>query len=266
MKQIQTLLTQRPLLCTIAVIAGAVGLLMLCRPDPGAQAQLMNWPRLAIQYGTALGLFYLMARLDWARAAGLTTPREQWHPRWLWATLPIMSIGLLNLTGAEWDQLTFSAPRVSAWALANIGTGLFEETLLRGFSFYLLIRAWGSAHKGLLQAAFVQALIFGLVHLVNLHRLPMLDVLAQVIYATLLGFSFAGLVCFTRSLWPAVMIHTFINAVGTLDEFFDPTYTDAAFSSPGINGYALAIGLIVLVAALPGYWLLKKSTAQPSCA
>lgn len=260
MKQLQYQLEQHPVISVLIAISLSIGLLYLAKFFGSGGEVLFDWPRLLVQNGVSLGLIYLLVKLDWSKGAGITTPISEWHNKWFLAMLPLLTVGLINYFMQDWAGVSFNTINLVAWLIANFSTGLFEEVLLRGFSFYVLYRAWGSSNKGMIKAAFVQALIFGLVHLLNMARMPVIDVVAQVIYSMLLGFSFAGLTLFARSIWPAVFIHMFINCIGSISEYFNPAYDADAIAGPGIAGYIVGITLIFLIATLPGLWLLKKSS------
>ena len=259
MKILQSTFEDRPLISSSLLVLLSVGMLFLVRYFGAYEEALFNWPRLLVQNGISLTLIALLIHYGWQRESGFTRPINRWGNRWYWATIPMLLIGFLNLTMVQWQSLEVSGIKVFAWLLANFSTGLFEESLLRGFCFYLLYRAWGNTRQGLYKAAFMQGLIFGLVHLVNLYQMPVLDVVAQVIYATLIGIGFAGLVFFTRSIWPAVIVHSFINSVGTINEFFNPEYVADADSGPGLIGYLVLIVVIFVISTLPGCWFLKKA-------
>mgnify|MGYP000391830025 CR=1 FL=1 len=78
----------------------------------------------------------------------------------------------------------------------------------------------------------------------------------QVTYATLLGVGFAGLVAYTRSIWPAVFTHAFINLLGSTEDLMAsaPPAEDI-----NIANYIVIIAVISLLSTLPGLWFLKKS-------
>jgi membrane protease YdiL (CAAX protease family) len=120
-----------------------------------------------------------------------------------------------------------------------------------------LLKAWGSTKKGVYKAALFQAVVFGFAHLVNLYDTPALDVIAQVIFATLIGIGFAGLVYLTRSLWPAILVHTAINSAGTVNQYLVPGISD--FQSPGLSGYLVIIVIFFVLSVIPGLMYLRTS-------
>ena len=168
-------------------------------------------------------------------------------------------IGLINVLSVDLQSLTFDLPRTAGWLYSSISTGLFEEILLRGFCFYYLYRAWQAQPNALVKAGLAQALIFGLAHTYNIFQAPLGDVVPQVVYATLLGIGFAGIAAYTRSLWPVIGIHAFINAMGDLDVFFG---VEAPAEAGSASGYLAAIAVIFVVSTIPGLAMLRRRQAQ----
>ncbi|MEX0300761.1 MAG: lysostaphin resistance A-like protein [Kordiimonas sp.] len=214
------------------------------------------------RYMIVAALFYVMIHIGWAKAAGLTSFSITGGAQYWWATtLPLILVGGLNLISTSWDSLVFKPAGLIQAFFSDFSVGLFEEILLRGVCFYILCRAWRDYNNGLIKAALVQALIFGLFHIFNLATTPAVDVIAQVIYATLLGIGFAGIVSYTRSIWLAVILHTFINAAGNLDKYFQADYVRPS-TDPA--SYAAAITLIFIIVVLPNLYLLKKIQTRQS--
>lgn len=208
------------------------------------------------RYGTALLTILLLWRLGAMRNAYISTPMSQWGSKWCLAALPIVTVGVINMFGVEWSNIQLVWQQVPFWVTENLATGVFEETMMRGLAFYLLYRAWQHQHNGLMKAAWAQAIIFGVIHLINLVNGVSIDVFAQVIYATFLGFAFAGIVAYTRSIWPAAVAHGFVNAIANINHTFVPDYVSEGTSA---LAYAFFIAVIALIAVLPGYYMLSHS-------
>lgn len=208
----------------------------------------------ALRFSMSGLVIYLLMRLNWLRQAHIAG--EKWHPRWWLATLPMLTIVALNLAGANWQAFVFTPTTILSWLSLNISVGLFEETLLRGLCFCILLQAWQHRPNGMLMAALTQAVIFGLLHLINLAHQPVLDTVSQTIYATLLGIGFAGLTLYCRSLWPAVLVHAAINLAGSMNVDLVP---GAAETEGSLVGYLVAMVIITLVSTLPGLWLIRRA-------
>lgn len=198
-------------------------------------------------------LVFALIKLRWATDAGIT--RRPWRPHWWLAMLPMLLLLPINLSSIDWSALVFTPSATIAWLGFNVSVGIFEEVLLRGFCFCLLYKAWQHRKNGLLEAAIAQAVIFGLLHLINLANNPALDTISQVIYATLLGVGFAGLAAYSRSIWPGVIVHSLINLAGSLNDL-NP---NAGENGGSLIGYLFAIIVISLVSTLPGLWQLRKA-------
>ncbi|MFT6269116.1 MAG: hypothetical protein ACJAVV_001936 [Alphaproteobacteria bacterium] len=96
-------------------------------------------------------------------------------------------------------------------------------------------------------------------HLLNLHDGFTIDVVAQVIYATLLGIGFAGIVAYTHTIWTAVLAHNFINMIGSINYTFNPSYVDSPNTAAS---YLVLIAVIFTLVTLPELWCLKKADAS----
>jgi len=206
------------------------------------------------------GIIFILYKFQWLRLSGVTTKMSEWRRNWHRLFLIMLAVGLMSLNNVEWTNLVFTADRILLWLSYTASVGLFEEVLLRGLTLCILVAAWGKTRRGLVAAAIVQAVIFGALHLIGLVNGHAIDVLAQITYATLLGFGFAGLVLYCGSLWPAVVVHFFINALGSLNESFDPNYVDTPAS--GVL-YLIFIAIIFLLTVLPGIWAIKRAPLHP---
>jgi membrane protease YdiL (CAAX protease family) len=208
---------------------------------------------------TALLLLWVLVRSGSATEAGVSLPLSAWGRRWWVPTAVMAVIALSTLTPSQVDfgHLAFTVSHTIDWLGNFLATGLQEEVWFRGVCFYILYRAWGSTRAGVYKAAAVQALLFGVLHMANLHRADLVHVIYQSCYATFIGFGFAGLVVYSRSIWPAVFLHCLFNAVGSLGNYF---------AGPGSNTSELTfttmltvVGMFFLFGALPGAWCLKRA-------
>ena len=76
----------------------------------------------------------------------------------------------------------------------------------------------------------------------------------------MIGFGFAGLVYMTKSLWPAIVVHSVINGASSINEYMQPGYE--IDNGPRVVGYAIIIILFFLGAALPGGLYLKNTSLR----
>jgi membrane protease YdiL (CAAX protease family) len=253
MKKLHDLVSRGPVLSTTLIITFSIGILMLFKYATDVPEDRELYKTIA-RYSISVLLITILVKLNWHHRAGISNGLGTWHKRWGLASTPMMLIGLLNLVGIDWSTLHFSFGNTSMWVIQNFSTGLFEEVLLRGIAFYILARAWADEPGGLMKAAITQGLIFGVLHFVNIPDAGFVMTSIQVTYATLLGFGFAGLVVFTRSIWPGVFIHTFINMMGSTQDLMKnpPAQIDS-----GPEGYVVAILLIGLLSGLPGVLFIR---------
>jgi len=143
-----------------------------------------------IRYAASFLILFLLWKWRVLPESGVSKPMNEWKAKWPLAVVPMLLVGGINITGIEWEYVEFTTSKVIGWLFDNFATGLFEEIMMRGMAFYLLYRAWRDRNNGIYQAAIAQALIFGLLHLINLRNDLTLDVVAQVTYASILGFAF----------------------------------------------------------------------------
>lgn len=261
MKHIQSVLLNYPVVSSVFIVL--LGIIAVTVP-PIILAQLFapdsrGFFALIARILVSFGIIFLILKLGWGEDAGITRPISEWGRKWQMAVLPMFLIGVLNLTGVDWASLRFDLSAAIFWISENLAVGLFEETIMRAFVFYILYRAWSAKPYALYWAAFAQAFIFGVVHLVNLIQAPSLAVYAQVVYATLLGIGFAGVVAYTGSIWSAVIAHAFINLVGNINRAFVPDYAAEANS---LSMYIVLIAVIFCLVTLPGIWCLRQVNAN----
>lgn len=248
-----TMFHRTPLLLPVLLIGGSITLFRLIGLFPFSSRFADDMAHSSAQILLGIGVLWLLKHFQLFDQAGLNRSMRDWPGKWPLAVIPIAMIGLINLLSVDWTALQFDPVRVGGWIYNSISTGFFEEILLRGFCFYFLYQCWRERKNALRLAAIAQALIFGIAHLANLQSSPAGDVIPQVIYATLLGIGFAGVTAYTGSVWPTVAVHSFINAMGDLNNFFGPDVPDEP-GSP--SGYAAAIVIIMCVSTLPGLYLL----------
>lgn len=260
MDTLKHLMNNRPVSFTVLVTLVSVGLLLAVKFFGSDPAPLFNWPRLVSLTMITILAFKTLIVFDGSKNTLPTLKLSDWQGKWFLTPLPLCLIALLSLSSANLAGAQFSPMNVTAWLLSNVATGFFEEVLMRGLCFWVLLNAWGNSRKGVFMAAFSQALIFGLAHLGNLYHMPVVDVIAQVIFATLIGIGFAGIVYLSKSLWPAILVHTSINAAGSFNKFLVPG--NSGMQSLDVNSYLVVIALFLILSAIPGILYLRAGTSH----
>ncbi|MDR2600032.1 MAG: CPBP family intramembrane metalloprotease, partial [Oscillospiraceae bacterium] len=139
-----------------------------------------------------------------------------------------------------------------------IGTGMFEEILIRGLILKLLLLAMGHTKKGIINACLISSAIFGILHIMNIVIVgDLLPVIAQVIWATFFGVFYAALFLRTKTLWIPILLHGLTN-VST--QIFNVIVSPDISQNQTASGIANALTNVAL--ALPflivGLILLRK--------
>lgn len=253
------LLTRQPLiLVLITIVLFFVTAGMLRWPLAAAvdsQATADNLAKLCA--AVLLGL--VLARSKSCRNPGIAVPISQWRKGW-WVPMLAMTPCLLPrfLTDdVEWAALQYSSRHAFDWFVWLSSSGFSEELLFRGACFCILYRAWGATRSGLQRAAVTSALLFGALHLVSLINRDLTYVLYQVCFASLIGYAFAGLVAYTRSLWPAIVLHAGINGLSGIDNYFaGPGYV---FQPDTHLALIAVVGTFLVFGSIPGYWCLRRA-------
>lgn len=179
-----------------------------------------------------------------------------WFPRQSWWVylLPALYI-CLNLFS------DFYSHRPERWVLGlsnALMTGVLEEWLCRGLIFTLLWQTFskqGSQYAPL-KAIILSAILFGGAHLANIISEPedWQAILAQCIYACMIGIGFASVYWYSGGLLPLVFIHAAINA---LDFATTPEYKPVTT----VSSFADYIPVMLIFLPLAGFGLflgLKK--------
>ena len=144
--------------------------------------------------------------------------------------------------------------------ISMLFVGIAEEVIMHAIAMGCMIMAWGHTKKGILKAAIISSMIFGLVHLIaipqdsgNIHWIYFK--VATVFFAFLISMCFAGLVHATNIVWLAAIMHGVIDAV--IGNIGDPHKIEQIIGNWDITESAISI-IISLPLGLFGYWLIVK--------
>ena len=218
-------------------------------------------PETVSSYIWSLALIVLMVRLNWAYDAGITRPMQYWHKGWTLYSLPFTLFALTNCLGTDWSVLTFTVSSSASWVFDHLAIGLYEEMLLRGVVMYILYRAWGTTKSGLFAVVFGQALIFGVIHYSNLlEGASFWAVTEQVVDATSAGIGFGGLALLLRSVWPGVVVHALLDAMGDFEVYFGSQASDlTSLGSATLLHAVYSVGSTLLIFGVLGVWMTAKA-------
>lgn len=169
---------------------------------------------------------WLLWRFGWLRKAGFL----RLGATWIWiVVLPlilyksILSIRVFSGTFTFPFPPPFITVGIITFALA---TSLLEETMYRGVLLTAMLKSWGRDRRGIILSAAVSGLFWGSLHLFNLLVRPFPVVFFQVLYITMIGFSYAVFAVSGRSIWPAVLFHWVVNASVNLALSLNPSFEE----------------------------------------
>ena len=148
--------------------------------------------------------------------------------------LPLLVLSTANF----WNSAVFehSFLETALFIASMLFIGFLEEVIFRGFLFKALSR------KSIRSALIISSVTFGMGHIVNLlNGADFLPTLLQIGYASAIGFLFTVLFIKTKSLWPGIIAHAFINAT-------------SLFAVEG-NGSVQLVSSLVMVFISVGYAL-----------
>ncbi|MDQ2757094.1 MAG: CPBP family intramembrane metalloprotease [Actinomycetota bacterium] len=193
----------------------------------------------------------VMTRMRWWRDVGfrgLTTLRDL---RFFWIPLfPVLPAAVMALSaqGAA-DELD----RLGRWIALAVLVGFVEEVAFRG----LILRAL--APGGVRRAAIISAVLFGLMHVVNLLIGADLGAtLLQVGYATAMGFAFGAAALRTDTIWPLVLIHALIDLVSFVA-------ADGTRATGPARADVLTAAVYVTMFTVYGLLVLRTVRSAPGC-
>jgi membrane protease YdiL (CAAX protease family) len=196
--------------------------------------------------GTVLALL-LAWRLGWLQAAGIAR-LGSWQV-WLLA-LAFVAYKYIVYRYAFFGTLT-SDPTILIYSssarqifVRQVVVGFVEEAIFRGLLLYALVRVWGTSRRGLFAATLVAALLFGVLHILQvLSGQSLASTLLVMAGCVFSGIWLGALVLRGGSIWPGVVVHAASNMVvniGALSVagFLPPT---SAFLLATLSGLPLVL-------------------------
>ncbi len=156
----------------------------------------------------------------------------------LWYLVPLIPMVINWVPGIDLSSMRHV---LMVFALTLL-VGFVEEAVFRGLMFTAL------RSLGTWRAVLIPSVLFGLTHSLNvLAGKSGPEALAQVAYATAIGFAFAALMVRRRLLWPLVLVHFLIDFAHFTQKpgfAFSPAWT-----------MAIVAGITVVFTAY-GLWLI----------
>lgn len=184
----------------------------------------------------------LITMLSWSEKIGFTL-QLNWR-EWL-SYLPLLILPALSALVSDF-QVT-SPAQITFFVLFAFAIGFAEEIIVRGIFLRILLP------KGRAYAVLMSSVIFGFMHLGNLLvGADLGSTLTQVVYATLIGIAFAGVLSYGRSILPLIVIHALVD--------FFPMLSGPATENSQLD---IISALILIAVQIPfaayGFWLLRRS-------
>ena len=184
----------------------------------------------------------------------------------LGAALPaflVFGITLLGQVGSrvinpaiEWK----SDPEIFLGILMLIGVGFREEILYRGVITNAIARKYAGSAKGIWITALSSSAMFGAIHLCNVfHGATFSGSLSQTLGAMGSGVFFCAVYLRGGSIWVMALLHSLINATGTVEVLFTNGAGDLASV---ISGYGVMEIIHLVLDLLLAAFLLRKSKQQ----
>ena len=127
---------------------------------------------------------------------------------------PIIIYSLITLLSSiiNLDIKTININEVIALILITLTTGLFEESICRGWLQNEFIERFGTTRKGVTLSIIISGFIFGITHIINYFTGQNLYItLNQVLLTSIIGISFGAIYYKTKNLWSVVLLHGFWN-------------------------------------------------------
>ncbi len=156
----------------------------------------------------------LLWHLRWLRTTGLAL-LGGWR-MWTAVLLPLVYMAFVGVYVYTSDLRTGVPDHRLAGAvtLNMLAVGLLEETLFRGLVLQVLLSGWGDSRWGIAGSLALSSLLFGLTHMLNLLAgKDVREALGQGLSAFVSGLCYGALVLWGGSIWPAVALHSAVNAV-----------------------------------------------------
>ena len=171
---------------------------------------------------------------------------------------------------ANWNTYTEAGSYLLLlFTFSVIIVGMAEELVFRGIIQPLFIRHFNKRKKSLYLSAVITALIFGLIHYINLLKEPdnFWGITSQVVFAFSIGVFFGGLTLRTGSILVPSIFHGLVNfAFGTGDLKQQPLQAATKEISEGINWSSIIPTTLFFAFILLGgiYMIRKVSTEEVS--
>lgn len=147
-----------------------------------------------------------------------------------------------------------------AVAVLCLLVGTFEEGVFRGILLNGLLARMGGTHGGMIGAAVVSALAFGVVHVCEelldasgMTALMWGQFFGKIVTVGMLGFLFAAIYMRTRNLWTVIALHAFNDfmLLGVVLSFGESAPAGYVFDDVAMGGMVLIAYLVYAAVSAP---------------
>jgi membrane protease YdiL (CAAX protease family) len=223
---------QRPgwfsLLITILVLAFYIiaGILAALGSSNAVESNLIE------AFGRVVGAIafaVIVFRFGWQQASGLN--RLGSPQSWL-VGFSILGYEIITHVFPLASDVNFgngiSTEAVSV-ALNALATGPLEEIPFRGLVLIAFVQLWAFKEKGIVKSVIAGSFFFGASHLIHLLLgRPFPQALYISLNAFLAGIYYAAIILRWKTIWPAIALHSMLNAlIGTV-AFYTPGFQEPA--------------------------------------
>ncbi len=167
----------------------------------------------------------------------------------------LVLLGVLSLI--ETDLSGVSMIDTVLLFIAMLSVGFSEEFIFRGLLQSVFLKRFINHKNGVVWSIFLPALLFGLLHLLNLKLDNIAASVSQVIYAFFIGAAFGAILLKTNKLVPLAIIHGLIDFVFSINTLIDQ---DAMAGELEKQDLMSAMGSIIVVLPLffAGLLIIRK--------
>jgi len=152
-------------------------------------------------------------------------------------------IGFFNIAQLDKELLSVFPARI----FQQLTTGLFEEPLYRGLLITAILIKWGDKAKGRITAALISALVFGLVHFLNVFT-GSGGSITHVLKCFTVGIMFAAVYIYSGNLLSAMIMHSFYNiVVAAMDLVIDKNEVFMLAYSIAYEAILLLVGPVIAI-------------------
>ncbi len=211
--------------------------------------------------GVSLCFLFVLWKLGWLRSSGVARPGG--IQVWLIALGGMLYFSAASLS-SFFGRLTFDLPSPDHLpdALAaltnNLAIVLCEEIPFRGLILHALVRARGHTRRGLIGSALLSALLFAVLHILQVFtfQISLPSALLLIAETFIISIWWGALVISGKSIWPGAMVHFMFNTVVALQALSTPVLDAGPRAYASILLFSLPLGML-------GIWMLLRAPLVP---